>query len=81
MTEMYKTKNDLNPSFMQETFYENVSNYRVRSVSYGTKGTRFKRSITLANGTTNIGNSRHPERGQVVQIAPGLESKRGPQEI
>ena len=25
MTEMYKTRNDLNPSFMQEIFFENES--------------------------------------------------------
>lgn len=53
MTEMYKTKNDLDPSFMQEIFYENVSRYnlrnnnefiqpRVRSVNSGTESIRFK---------------------------------------
>ena len=31
MTEMYKTRNDLNPSFMQEIFYENESHYNLRN--------------------------------------------------
>ena len=53
MTEIYKTKNDLNPSFMQEIFCENESHYnlrnnvefvqpRVRSVGNGTESIRFK---------------------------------------
>ena len=53
MTEMYKTRNDLNPSFMQEIFLENESHYnlrsnndfvqpRVRSVGNGTESVRFK---------------------------------------
>ena len=53
MTEMYKTKNGLNPSFMQDIFCENTIHYnlrnnneftqpRVRSVSYGTESVRFK---------------------------------------
>ena len=53
MTEMYKTKNGLNPSFMQEMFRENTTHYnlrnnneftqpRVRSVSNGTESIRFK---------------------------------------
>ena len=53
MTEMYKTKNGLNPSFMQEIFRENTTHYnlrnnneftqpRVRSVSNGTESVRFK---------------------------------------
>ena len=53
MTEMYKTRNDLNPSFMQESFFENESHYnlrnniefvqpRVRSVGNGTESVRFK---------------------------------------
>jgi hypothetical protein len=53
MTEMYKTKNDQNPSFMQEIFCENTSHYnlrnnnefvqpRVRSVNNGTESVRFK---------------------------------------
>ena len=53
MTEMYKTRNDLNPSFMQEIFCENESHYnlrnnvefvqpRVRSVGNGTESIRFK---------------------------------------
>ena len=53
MTEMYKTRNDLNPSFMQEIFFENESHYnlhnnnefvqiRVRSVSNGPESVRFK---------------------------------------
>ena len=53
MTEMYKTRNDLNPSFMQEIFYQNESHYnlrnndefvqpRVRSVGNGTESVRFK---------------------------------------
>ena len=53
MTEMYKTKNGLNPSFMQEIFRENTTHYnlrnnneftqpRVRSVSNGTESIRFK---------------------------------------
>ena len=53
MTEMYKTRNDLNPSFMQEIFCENESHYnlrnnnefvqpRVRSVGNGTESVRFK---------------------------------------
>ena len=53
MTEMYKTTNDLNPSFMQEIFFENESHYnlrsnkefvqpRVRSVRNGTESVRFK---------------------------------------
>ena len=54
-TEMYKTRNDLNPSFMQEIFCENESHYnlrnnvefvqpRVRSVGNGTESVRFKGS-------------------------------------
>ena len=53
MTEMYKTKNGLNPSSMQEIFRENTTQYnlrnnneftqpRVRSVSNGTEIVRFK---------------------------------------
>ena len=53
MTEMYKTKNELNPSFMQEMFLGNRAHYnlrnnnefaqpRMRSVSYGTESVRFK---------------------------------------
>ena len=53
MAEMYKTKNELNPSFMQEIFCENTNHYnlgnnneftqpRVRSVSYGTESIRLK---------------------------------------
>ena len=51
--EMYKSRNDLNPSFMQEIFCENESHYnlrnnnefiqpRVRSVNNGTESVRFK---------------------------------------
>ena len=53
MTEMYKTINDLNPSFMKEIFCENESHYnlrnnvefvqpRVRSMGNGTESVRFK---------------------------------------
>ena len=53
MTEMYKTKNGLNPSLMQEIFRDNTTHYnlrnnnkftqpRVRSVSKGTESVRFK---------------------------------------
>ena len=53
MIEMYKTRNDLNPSFMQEIFCENESHYnlrnnnefvqpRVRSVGNGIESVRFK---------------------------------------
>ena len=53
MTEMYKTRNDLNPSFMQEIFCENTTHYdlrnnnefiqpRVRSVNNGSESIRFK---------------------------------------
>ena len=53
MTEMYKTRNDLNPSFMQEIFCENESHYNlrkndefvqpcVRSASNSTESVRFK---------------------------------------
>ena len=53
MTEMYKTKNGLNPPFMQEIFRENTTRYnlrnnneftqpRVRSVSNGTESVRYK---------------------------------------
>ena len=53
MTEIYKTKNGLNPSFMQEIFRENTTHYnlrnnneftqpRVRSVSNGKESVRFK---------------------------------------
>ena len=53
MTEMYKTRNDLNPSFMQEIFRENTTHYnlrnnnefiqpRVRSVNNGSESVRFK---------------------------------------
>ena len=31
MTEMYKTRNDLNPSFMQEIFRENKTHYNLRN--------------------------------------------------
>ena len=31
MTEMYKTKSGLNPSFMQEKFGENVTHYNLRN--------------------------------------------------
>ena len=31
MTDMYKTRNDLNPSFMQEIFFENESHYNLRN--------------------------------------------------
>ena len=53
MTEMYKTRNNLNPSFMQEIFCENMTHYnlrnnnefiqpRVRSVNNGSESVRFK---------------------------------------
>ena len=53
MTEMYKTRNDLNPSFMQEIFRENTTHYNlrnnnefiqpsVRSVNNGSESVRFK---------------------------------------
>ena len=53
LTEMYKTRNDLNPSFMQEIFCENITHYnlrnnnefiqpRVRSVNNGSESVRFK---------------------------------------
>ena len=53
MTEMYKTKNGLNPLFMQEIFCENAIHYnlrnnnefvqpRVKSVNNGTESVRFK---------------------------------------
>ena len=53
MTEMYKTRNGLNPSFMQEIFCDNTTYYnlrnnndffqpRVRSVNNGTESVRFK---------------------------------------
>ena len=53
MTEMYKTRNGLNPSFMQEIFCANTTYYnlrnhndffqpRVRSVNNGTESVRFK---------------------------------------
>ena len=53
MSEMYKTRNDLNPSFMQEISFENESHYnlrnnnefvqpRVRSIGNGTESVRFK---------------------------------------
>ena len=53
MTEMYKTRNGLNPAFMQETFCDNTTYYnlrnnseffqpRVRSVNDGTESVRFK---------------------------------------
>ena len=53
MTEMYKARNDLNPSFMQEIFCENMTHYnlrnnnefiqpRVRSVNNGSESVRFK---------------------------------------
>ena len=54
MTEMYKTKNELNPLFLQEIFRENTTRYnlrnneltqhRVRSVSNGTESVRFVRN-------------------------------------
>ena len=52
MTEVYKTKNELNPLFMQEIFRENTTRNdlrdnefiqpRVRSFSNGTESVRFK---------------------------------------
>ena len=53
MTEMYKTRNGLNPSFMQEIFFENLTHYnlrnnnefiqpRVRSVNNVSESVRFK---------------------------------------
>ena len=53
MTEMYKTKNGLNPSFMEGTFCENAAHYhlhnnnefaqpRVKSASNGTESIQFK---------------------------------------
>ena len=56
MTEMYKTRNYLNPSFMQEIFCENESHYnlrnnvefvqpRVRSVGNGTESIRCKGEV------------------------------------
>ena len=50
---MCKTRNDLNPSFMQESFFENESHYnlrnnnefvqpRVRSVGNGRESVRFR---------------------------------------
>ena len=53
MTEMYKTRNGLNPSFMQEIFCDNTTYHnlrnnneffqlRVRSVNNGTESVRFK---------------------------------------
>ena len=53
MTEMFKPKNGLNPSFMQEILFESATHYnlrnnnefvqpRVKSVSNGTESVRFK---------------------------------------
>ena len=53
MTEIYKTRNDLKRSFMQEIFRENMTHYnlrnnnefiqlRVRSVNNGSESVRFK---------------------------------------
>ena len=53
MTEMYKTRNGLNPSLMQEIFCENLTHYnlgnnnefiqpRVRSVNNGSESVRFQ---------------------------------------
>ena len=53
MTEMYKTRNDLNPSFMQEIFCEKPTHYnlrnnnefiqpRVRSVNNDSESVRLK---------------------------------------
>ena len=53
MTEMYKTKKELNPSFMKEIFCENAAHHnlrnnneflqpKVKSVSNGTESVRFK---------------------------------------
>ena len=53
MTEMYKTKNGLNPSFMEEIFRENAAHYnlrnnnefaqpRMKSVGNGTESIQFK---------------------------------------
>ena len=60
MTEMYKTRNDLNPSFMQEIFCENMTHYnlrnnnefiqpRVRSVNNGSESVRFVANVTTNN--------------------------------
>ena len=53
MTEMYKTKNGLNPVFMKEIFCENERHYnlrnssdfslpRIRTVAYGSESIRFR---------------------------------------
>ena len=68
MTEMYKTRNDLIPSFMQEIFCENTTHYnlrnnnefiqpRVRSVSNGSESIRFKGPQLLQTLPLTICNS------------------------
>ena len=53
MTEMYKTKNDLNPAFMREIFCQHESQYnlknsnnfslpRIKTVTYGSETIRFR---------------------------------------
>ena len=70
ITETYKIKNELNPSFMQEIFRENTTRYnlrnnefiqpRVRSVSNGTESVRFKGPQLWQNVTTNNTEFRNP---------------------
>ena len=62
MTEMYKTRNGLNPSFMQEIFCENTSYYNMRS-----NNEIFQpRVISENNGTESV-----PFKGpQLWQILP-----------
>ena len=71
MTVMYKTKNELNPSFMREIFRENTTRYnlrnnneftqpRVRNVGNGTESVRFKGPKLWQNFTTNNTEFRNP---------------------
>ena len=50
MTEMYKTKYELNPSFMQEIFRKNITRYNLRNNNECTQ----PRVTTVSNGTESV---------------------------
>ena len=49
MTDMYKTKNELNPSFMQEIFRENTTRYNLQNNEFIQP-----RVISVSNGTESV---------------------------
>ena len=60
MTEMYKTKNELNSSFIQEIFRENTTRYNLRNnelIQSRVRSVRFKDPQLLQTLPTTIRNS------------------------